>query len=454
VEVQKTPGSTTWYNAIIVEFNGDNIRVEFEDDVWPARELPASAVRRCPSGAAGEAPRPEVGEPLEVFVPATDTSPSGWALGRLRKIKQKSFFFVALEGSSKGPTEVIAEREGVRRVSTEPAISDSTLVRKLIPVDRNLHSWIRSQDSVGCLSDVQLKGKLLMASCTHTRPDAKGAPKVSLVGDERAVALGEKLLVEIHFKHQVTMQRFHLHRDKLMEYLSQRESRYQALHRETFTVDSGFTGRIIGKKGENIRRIKDAFEVNVLIQDPPADDGRDVSTITVSGATDEAVRQAREAMEYIVVKVPIEPEQVGWIVGKGYQNLTEIAQKTELCYARYHDKSNSIELCGLRHQVEDAKMMVSVHRDYLLVYKDMSEERSSIRKKFEELDELDGKGKRGGKGGKKGAAQGPGGGQASTSKGSQEHWYEEGRAQAPQPPRGRGAGGRRPATGRGNKGRE
>lgn len=456
VEVQKTPGSTTWYNAIVVDIDGNNIRVEFEDDVWPANDFPSSSVRRCPSTPSEEFV-PKVSEPLEVWVPASESNPGGWSLGELKKIKNKSFYFVALEGSAKGPQDTIVERDGIRKVSTEPTIADTNLVRKLIAVDRELHSWIRSQDSIGCLNDVQIKGKLLIASCTHNRPDARGSPKVTLVGDEHSVALGEKLLVEIHFKHQITMQRFHVHRDKLMEYLSQRENRYKGLHKEVFTVDTGFVGKIIGKKGENIKRIREELEVNVLITDPQGDDKWNVTTITVSGESADVVKKAREEMEYIVVKIPIEPEQVGWIVGKGYQNLTEIANKTQLWYARFDDHSGSIELCGLRHQVEDAKMMISVHRDYLLVYKDMSEERSNLRKQFEELDERDGKGKKGGKGGRKGAARGSsgggrgGGGRGGAGKGIQA--LEDGDAQEEtQTSWGRG-GGRRPNTGRGRKGR-
>eukprot|EP00415_Alexandrium_ostenfeldii_P005131 UN5131 len=186
-----------------------------------------------------------------------------------------------------------------------------------------------------------------------------------------------------------------------MEYLSQKENHYKGQFKETFTVDASFVGRIIGKKGENIKRIREVHEVNVLIQDPQEDERWNVTTITVSGEQEEPVQKAKEEMEYIVVKVPIDPQQAGWIVGKGYQNLTDIATKTGLCSSRFDDQSSSIELCGLRHQVEDAKMMISVHRDYLLVYQDMSEERRNIEKGFEELDELKGgKGKKGGKGGR------------------------------------------------------
>merc|ERR1712129_28170 len=108
-------------------------------------------------------------------------------------------------------------------------------------------------------------------------------------------------------------------------------------------------------------------------------------------------------MGYVVVRIPVEQEQVGWIVGRQYKRLTDIAKKAELHYARFNDRECAIELCGLRYQIEDAKMLISVQRDYLEVHQGMSEEHRAIQQEFEALDELDGKG---GKKGAKGAPKG------------------------------------------------
>merc|ERR1712084_80054 len=95
-------------------------------------------------------------------------------------------------------------------------------------------------------------------------------------------------------------------------------------------------------------------------------------------------------------------DQIGWILGKGFQNITDIAKKTELHGARFDDNNKSLELCGLRQQVEDAKLLISVHKEYLQVYQDMDEETVAIQESFEKLNNASGfprKGKRGGKGG-------------------------------------------------------
>jgi len=164
-------------------------------------------------------------------------------------------------------------------------------------------------------------------------------------------------------------------------------------------------GKLIGKKGENINDIRERHGVEVYIEDAPSSSsrGRQMSTVTVTGETAESVKAARDELEFITVKLPVEEDQVGWILGKGYQTITDIARKTELHHARYDDSSKSLELCGLRHQVEDAKLLISVHREYLPVYQDMDEEKELIQQSFDQLDERSGmqskgKGKKGSKG--------------------------------------------------------
>lgn len=405
MEVRKQEGSSTWYNAFVVELQGDNIVVGFEDDIWPRREVPASLVRRRPLQTS-EQFFPQVNEAVEVSVPQSESNPGGWSLGRIKTIKNRWFYFVSFEGASKSTQDVIVEKENLRKVNDLPPMDPAGLVRKLISVDRGLHTWIRSRDSLGCLNDVVMRASLLSANATTTA-NVRGPPKVSVIGDATAVELAEKLLFEIHFKNQTKMQRFHEHREKLMEQIKHLEQRWNRQHREELTVDPAFVGRIIGSKGANIKKLREELEVEIHIVD--ATGGYEHTTITITGQNAASVAKAREQMEYITVRIPVEPDQVGWLVGKGYENLQEIQKKADLHYLRYDDKAGAIEICGLASQVEDAKLMISVHQEYLSVYQDMSEERRTINQQFDDLDRSKGKRKGKGKGGaaeKGGSAKG------------------------------------------------
>jgi len=250
-------------------------------------------------------------------------------------------------------------------------------------------------DSLGCLNDVMAKSSLLAARYLTEKPASKDEPKVVLIGDTDAVDLAEKLLTRIHFKNQVKMQKFEDIRNQHLARISQLEAETGGHHKETFTVANAFVGRIIGKKGENIARLRKEFDVYINIQEDDCD--LDMSTVTVTGESENSVKKARDQLEYVNARIKVQSDQVGWIIGKGYSNLQNIQQKTELMFARYDDQSQSIELSGLRSQVENAKLMLSVHCNYMSVYQDMSDERKTMQQQFAELERKGvGPGKKGG----------------------------------------------------------
>jgi len=427
VEVRKGPKSTTWYDAFVLDVKGESVTVGFADQVWPTRDVPAYSVRRCPDdgGAAQDEkvfdPQPE--EVIEVLLQATETSASGWSLGRVRTVKN-GFYFIGFLSTQRGSQDVIVERSALRPCSGELPLEPAGLVRRLIPVGEDLRSWIRSQDSFGCLSHVQKYAGLLVARCTDlddsevasaaaenaegaegavaaslknpaskakakakSKAKAEPATEVLLVGEARGVDVAERLLVQIHFKNQVEMQRFHEMREKFLERLAEMQEWYSALHKEVFTVDQGLVGKLIGRKGEHINQVRDRHGVEIQVQDDAAEGA---TTITVTGDSADIVRKAREELEFVTEKMELQPEQVGWILGKGYQNISEIARKTELSYARFDDKESCLELCGLKSQVEDARMLIKAHTEYLSVYKNMDEEQSAIQQSFEQLDSVAG----------------------------------------------------------------
>jgi len=250
VEVRKNPKSTTWYNATILDINGDKILVGFEDSIWQNREVPSLSVRRCPLEIEGDDFDPQIDDMVEVMVSASDINPSGWSQGRVKTITN-SFYFISFTGNHKGTQELIVEKKALRRLNGQSPIDTQLLIRKTIPVEKELHSWVRSQDSLGCLSHVQNKGKLLVASCINMEPDAAEPPQVLLVGDEHAVDLGEKLLVLIHFKNQLEMQRFHDQREVLIQRLAERQKWFADQFEEVFELEQSLVGKLIGKNGAN-----------------------------------------------------------------------------------------------------------------------------------------------------------------------------------------------------------
>lgn len=196
-----------------------------------------------------------------------------------------------------------------------------------------------------------------------------------------------------------------------MERLQEQQEWHRGRSQERFTVDQSLVGKIIGKQGANIKALREKHDVDVHLS-APSSSGKP-TTITVTGASDEIVQKAREQMEYVKMNIPIEASAVGWIIGKGGQNIQDICKKADLHSAHFDDKTSSLELCGLKQQVEDAKMLINVHSEYQSVYQNMDEEQSLIQQSFDELDAAGdrrqkGKGKSGGKGKEKGIGEAKG----------------------------------------------
>lgn len=413
VEVRKNPKSTTWYNATLKDLKGDSVVVSFEDEIWPSRDVPSSSVRMCPKVQSDDSFAPGPDEAVEVLTASSESSPSGWAEGRVRTIKN-DFYFISFSGHGQ---DMIVEKSALRRVSNEMPLDVSNLARRIVEVVPELQAWIRTQDSQGCLAHVRAKGRLLVASVSE--PKTNGAPYgVRLIGGERELDLGEKLLVQIHFKHQIKMQWFHDMREKFLERLEGQKEWWSTQHVEVFQVEQSATGKIIGKKGENIKALRQKYDVDVELEEGwDEEKNRAAMTVTISGKSEESVTAAREEIEFVTVKIPVAPDQVGWILGKGYQNISEIAKKTELHYARFDDKAKCIELCGRRQEVEVAKLLISVHSEYLPVYQDMDEEQHAIQQSFDQLFANKGKGKELRKGEKGGKERNPGGDRSENKEG-------------------------------------
>lgn len=85
----------------MIDINGENIRVWFEEKISPVREVPAYSVRRFPQHSTCDSFDPKVDEEVEV-VKTTESNPSGLALGRVDAIKN-SFDFITFVGNHKRP---------------------------------------------------------------------------------------------------------------------------------------------------------------------------------------------------------------------------------------------------------------------------------------------------------------------------------------------------------------
>mmetsp|Transcript_103190 Transcript_103190/g.328176 ORF Transcript_103190/g.328176 Transcript_103190/m.328176 type:complete len:419 (-) Transcript_103190:56-1312(-) len=409
VEVRKKPDSTIWYNAVMLDVEGNNITVAFEEKVWPSREQPAYSVRMCPADLLGDGFDPGMDEAVEVLVPASKSNPSGWVLGRVKAINS-SFYLIGFLGRSDSVQDLIVERASLRPASTEPSINTSRLVRTKVPVDQVLHSWVGTEDFVEFLKGLQIQCKLLLASWTQS---GASEAQVLLIGLERAVELAVKLLVLVYLPNQAEMRRAEGRLDALRAKLARVKKQHASRHNCSFDIELRLRQQLLSRA----KPLRTRLKVNVWLKDVDRANGHSFARVFISGPSEEAVQEARDELEYVTDRVPLLEEQVSWILGKSFQNIKSIARDTKLQYLRYDDARSCLELCGIRGQIEDAKSLIAERLTYLPVYQRLTEELYAVRKYSDRINATAGI-RRGGP--RRGAGGGRRGGGAEAGRGAGE----------------------------------
>lgn len=371
VEVRKTADSSTWFEGKITDIDVKHQIVQVSFAVWEPRSVPAHLVRKVVSPAVTDSFDPQVGELVEVRMVASADSPAGWTRGRVKSIKGE-FFFMAFESSSSGLRDMIVEKDSLRTVSTQPTLDLSRVDRCAVPIDTLLQGWINTEDAAGVFGNIKERSGLI-----HIGPSGKG---VTMVGDAVAVRRG-RMLLEVHVKHQKELVSFQDRRDKKLRALDEQRQRYANQVHVEFSVSVDVIGLVIGKGGENMKRVSNQHKVEVRVIEA-ANPNRTV-TIRVSGDCTESVNAARNDLEITTHDYKVDEKLVGWLLGKQMRNIQDIQHKSGLLYARFQRNSKALELCGTRLQIDDAIVLLDSHMQYYDVYKEYDRQEDAL---FKDLD--------------------------------------------------------------------
>lgn len=86
-------------------------------------------------------------------------------------------------------------------------------------------------------------------------------------------------------------------------------------------------------------------------------------------------------------RYPIPQNCIGWVIGRRFATLHEIADSANLNYAKLEDTSHSpcLVLCGRRQDLDDAKLLLDSHLQYHDVFEDMAKESRQLGDEFYRL---------------------------------------------------------------------
>jgi len=343
--------------------------------------------------------RPKQGEIVEVRSDSEE-EPGGdrqgqhscWWVATIASAKG-DFYKVNYQGWDKRFDEIV-EADRLRPHSSSKRFPTS-IEKHVVEVPESLSDWVQNPENLR--SHIKDKcGAWGLALAHGSSKGKKGSKKGS---DLQLVLLGEKsssqkaeMLLKLHAKHQVGLRGLKKEAADLHDTLeSERQKRGNSIVEE-FSIDKDLIGMVVGKGGSNIRNAEKESGVHSAVVEA----GR----VTIHGPDKESVEMCRAMLEMVKEDVPVSNDQLGWIIGKKGANIRELMSETSVSRAEVDKMANppSMSLIGTRESVEQAKLWLQCHMDYLGEIEHAEEDLDTIRRELDTTSLGGGRGGRGGKG--------------------------------------------------------